>query len=31
MRILLPFEEKIRNSIRDGPAKKPTIMMAALK
>jgi hypothetical protein len=31
MRILPPFEEKIRHSIRDELAKKPTITMTALK
>lgn len=31
MRILPPFEEKIRHSIRDELAKKPTITMIALK
>jgi len=31
MRILPPFEEKIRHSIRDELAKKPTITMLALK
>jgi hypothetical protein len=31
MRILPPFEEKIRHSIRDELAKKPTITMAGLK
>jgi hypothetical protein len=31
MRILPPFEDKIRHSIRDELAKKPTITMTALK
>jgi hypothetical protein len=31
MRILPPFEEKIRHSIRDELAKKPTVTMLALK
>lgn len=31
MRILQPFEEKIRHSIRDELAKKPTITMIGLK
>jgi hypothetical protein len=31
MRILPPFEEKIRRSIRDELAKKPTVTMTALK
>src|SRR5579862_4414616 len=31
MRILPPFEERIRHSIRDELAKKPTITMSALK
>src|ERR1700691_75020 len=31
MRILPPFEERIRHSIRDELAKKPTITMTALK
>jgi hypothetical protein len=31
MRILLPFEEKIRGQIRDELAKKPVITMSALK
>jgi hypothetical protein len=31
MRILPPFEEKIRHSIRDELAKKPTVTMTALK
>src|SRR5580704_17356356 len=31
MRILPPFEEKIRSQIRDELAKKPTITMTALK
>jgi hypothetical protein len=31
MRILQPFEEKIRHSIRDELAKKPTITMTGLK
>jgi hypothetical protein len=31
MRILPPFEEKIRHSIRDELARKPTITMVALK
>src|ERR1700683_2742717 len=31
MRIMPPFEEKIRESIRDELAKKPTISMCALK
>jgi hypothetical protein len=31
MRILPPFEEKIRASIRDELAKNPTITMTALK
>jgi hypothetical protein len=30
MRILQPFEEKIRHSIRDELAKKPTITMIGL-
>ena len=31
MRILPPFEEKIRGQIRDELAKKPTITMTGLK
>ena len=31
MRILPPFEDKIRHSIRDEIAKKPTVTMSALK
>jgi hypothetical protein len=31
MRILPPFEEKIRHTIRDEIAKKPTVTMVALK
>src|SRR5581483_7909623 len=31
MRILPPFEDKIRHSIRDELAKKPTVTMSALK
>src|SRR5258707_475372 len=31
MRILPPFEEKIRHSIRDELAKKPTMTMVGLK
>jgi hypothetical protein len=31
MRILPPFEEKIRHSVRDELAKKPTVTMTALK
>jgi hypothetical protein len=31
MRILPPFEERIRHSIRDELAKKPTITMTALQ